>query len=240
MKICTANIPSMLKAAEKIGTAFSAQVAGREFIEPFPAHDIIGNNYFVGSKALGISLIATPQGHILVNAGLEDSMPGIQESVAKLRFKFSDIKILLISHAHYDHDAGAARIKGLTGAKYMVMDADVPVVESGGKEDFFYGQRNDMRYPPAHVDRVLHHGDTGTLVDAVLTAHLTPGHTRGCTTWTRQVQDGRKSYDVVMVGSTNVNEGYSVVNNAAYRQLADDYERMFQVLRSLHCDVFLG
>ncbi len=200
----------------------------------------MGNIYFVGSKSLGIYLITTPQGHILVNAGLEDSVPGIQESVAKLGFKFSDIKILLISHAHFDHDAGAARIKELTGAKYMVMDADVPVVESGGKEDFFYGQMADMRYPPAHVDRALHDGDTVKLGDAVLTAHLTAGHTKGCTTWTMKLQDRGQSYDVVIVGSPNVNEGYKLVKNAAYPQIAGDYERMFQVLRSLHCDVFLG
>ena len=217
-----------------------AQTAGREYLVPFPAHRVMGSVYFVGSKSLGIYLIATPQGHILVNAGLEGSVPGIQESVTKLGFKFSDIKILLISHAHFDHDAGAARIKKLTGAKYMVMDADVPVVESGGKEDFSYGQMKDLRYPPVHVDRVLHDGDTVTLGDAVLTAHLTPGHTKGCTTWTMKVQDGGKSYDVVIVGSPNVNEGYKLVNNSAYPQIADDYQRTFQVLRSLHCDVFLG
>jgi metallo-beta-lactamase class B len=222
------------------GVAFSAQTAGSEFLVPFPAHRVIANIYFVGSKSLGIYLITTPQGHILVNAGLAESVPGIQESVAKLGFKFSDIKILLISHGHFDHDAGAARIKELTGAKYMVMDADVPVVESGGKEDFFYGGRSDQRYLAAHVDRVLHDGDTVKLGDTVLTAHLTAGRTRGCTTWTMKVQDGGKSYDVVMVGSPNVNEGYKLVNNVAYPQIAGDYERMFQVLRSLHCDVFLG
>ena len=222
------------------GVAFSAQTAGSEFLVPFPAHRVIANIYFVGSKSLGIYLITTPQGHILVNVGLAESVSGIQESVAKLGFKFSDIKILLISHAHFDHDAGAARIKQLTGAKYMVMDADVPVVESGGKEDFFYGGRNDQHYPAGQVDRVLHDGDTVKLGDTVLTAHLTAGHTRGCTTWTMKVQDGGKSYDVVMVGSPNVNEGYKLVNNVAYPQIAGDYERMFQVLRSLHCDVFLG
>jgi metallo-beta-lactamase class B len=200
----------------------------------------MGNIHFVGSKSLGIYLITTPQGHILVNAGLAESVPGIQESVAKLGFRFSDIKILLISHAHFDHDAGAARIKELTGAKYMVMDTDVAVVESGGEKDFFYGQRKDLRYPPAHVDRVLHDGDTVTLGDTVLTAHLTAGHTKGCTTWTMKVQDGGKSYDVVIVGSPNVNEGYKLVNNAAYPQIAGDYEGMFHVLRTLHCDVFLG
>ena len=223
-----------------LGVAFSAQLAGSEYLVPFPAHHVMGNIYFVGSKSLGIYLITAPQGHILVNAGLEDSVPGIQESVAKLGFKFSDIKILLISHAHFDHDAGAARIKELTGAKYMVMDADVPVVESGGKEDFFYGERREMRYPAAHVDRVLHNGETVKLGKAVLTARLTAGHTKGCTTWTMKVQDGGKSYDVVIVGSPNVNEGYELVNNIAYPQIASDYERMFQVLRALHCDVFLG
>ncbi len=167
-------------------------------------------------------------------------MPAIQESVAKLGFKFSDVKILLISHAHFDHDAGAARIKELTGAKYMVMDADVPVVESGGKQDFFYGKRPELLYPPAKVDQMLHDGDTVKLGDVVLTAHLTPGHTKGCTTWTCKMQDGGKSYDVVIVGSPNVNEGYKLVGNAAYPQIASDYERGFQVLRSLPCDVFLG
>jgi metallo-beta-lactamase class B len=220
--------------------AARAQTAGNEFLVPFPAHHVVGNIYFVGSRSLGIYLITTPQGHILVNAGLEGSVPGIQESIAKLGFKLSDIKVLLISHAHYDHDGGAARIKELDGAKYMVMDADVPVVESGGKEDFFYGQRPDLLYRPAKVDRVLHDGDTVKLGDVVLTAHLTPGHTKGCTTWTMKVQEGGKSYDVVIVGSPNVNEGYKLVGNTAYPQIASDYEKGFRVLRSLHCDVFLG
>jgi len=220
--------------------AVPAQIAGKEFLVPFPAHHVVGNIYFVGSKSLGIYLITAPQGHILVNAGLEGSVAGIQESVAKLGFKFSDIKILLISHAHFDHDGGAARIKEMTGAKYMVMDADVPVVESGGKQDFFYGQRPDLLYPPAKVDRVLHDSNTVTLGDTVMTAQLTAGHTKGCTTWTMKVQEGGKSYDVVIVGSPNVNEGYKLVGNGAYPQIASDYEKGFGVLKSLHCDVFLG
>jgi metallo-beta-lactamase class B len=121
-----------------------------------------------------------------------------------------------------------------------VMDADVPVVESGGKDDFFYGQRADWLYPPTKVDRVLHDGDTVKLGGVALTAHLTAGHTKGCTTWTMKVQDGGKSYDVVIVGSPNVNEGYKLVGNRAYPQIASDYEKGLGVLRSLHCDVFLG
>jgi metallo-beta-lactamase class B len=217
-----------------------AQSAGNDFLVPFPAHHVIGNVYFVGSKALGIYLITTPEGHILVNAGLAESVPLIQNSVAKLGFKFGDVKILLISHAHFDHDAGAARIEELTGAKYMVMDADVPVVESGGKEDFLYGKRPEMLYPRAKVDRAVHDGDAVTLGGVVLTAHLTPGHTKGCTTWTMKVRDGGKSYNVVIVGSPNVNEGYQLVDNTAYPQIASDYERGFRLLRALHCDVFLG
>lgn len=228
----------MLFAAVLTGTAHPPDSA--EYLEPFPAHRIIGNLYFVGSKELGIYLVTTTNGHILINAGLEGSVPEIKKSVEALGFHFNDIKILLISHAHFDHDAGAARIKALTGAKYMVMDADIPVVESGGKKDFAYGNRADMLYPPAKVDRVLHDGDTVTLGGTVLTAHLTPGHTKGCTTWTMKVQDAGKTYDVVIVGSPNVNPGYKLVDNTAYPQIASDYEKGFRVLRSLHCDVFLG
>jgi len=219
--------------------AASAPATSSQFLVPFPAHHVIGNIYFVGSRDLGIYLVTTPKGHILINAGLEESVPGIHQSVEKLGFRFSDIKILLISHAHFDHDAGAARIKEPTGAKYMVMDADVPVVESGGRKDFAYG-KEQASYPPVKVDRVLHDGDTVTLGDAVLTAHLTPGHTKGCTTWTMKVVDGGKRYDVVIVGSPNVNDGYKLVNNVAYPQIASDYEKTFRVLRALHCDVFLG
>lgn len=217
-----------------------AQTNGTDYLTPFPAHRVMANVYFVGSKGLGIFLVTTPEGHILINPGLEDSVPMIRESVEKLGFRFRDIKILLISHAHFDHDAGAASIKRLTGAKYMVMDADVPVVESGGKEDFFFGDRPGLLYPATKVDRVLHDGDTVTLGGSVLTAHLTPGHTKGCTTWTMKVQEKGRSYDVVIVGSPNVNQGYKLVNNAAYPQIAGDYEKMFAVLRSLRCDVFLG
>ena len=223
------------------GTGRSAtQAPTNEYLTPLPAHRVIGNVYFVGSKDLGIYLITTPQGHILINVGLEASVPMIQSSIESLGFRFQDVKILLISHAHFDHDAGAARIRELTGARYMVMDGDVPVVESGGKEDFFYGKMPAMLYPPAKVDGTLHDGDTVKLGDTVLTAHLTPGHTKGCTTWTMGVRVGAKSYDVVIVGSPNVNPGYKLVNNEAYPQIAADFEKTFRVLRSLHCDLFLG
>jgi metallo-beta-lactamase class B len=211
-----------------------------DWTEPFPPFRIAGNLYYVGSKGLATYLIATPAGHILINSDLEANVPLIRTSVEKLGFKFNDIKILLISHAHWDHDAGSALIKQITGAKYMVMDADVPVVESGGTADFQYGNTPASLYPPTKVDRVLHDGDQVRLGDAVLVAHLTPGHMKGCTTWTMTVQDNGKQYNAVVVGSPNVNPGYKLVGNTLYPQIVADYERTFQVLRSLPCDVFLG
>ena len=211
-----------------------------EWTEPFPPFRIAGNLYYVGSKGLASYLITTPQGHILINSDLEASVPLLQASITQLGFKFSDVKILLISHAHWDHDAGSAKVKELTGARYMVMDGDVGVVESGGRDDFQYGNDPAMRYPPVRVDRVLNDGDQVTLGDVVLVAHLTPGHTKGCTTWTLTVRDGPATYNAVIIGSPNVNPGYKLVDNAKYPTIAADYERTFRVLKALPCDLFLG
>lgn len=208
--------------------------------EPFPPFRIAGNLYYVGSRGLANYLVTTPQGHILINSDLEANVPLIRSSIEQLGFKFSDVKILLISHAHWDHDAGSAKLKALTGAQYMVMDADVPVVESGGKSDFQYGSDPATLYAPVHVDRVLHDGDEVKLGDVVLTAHLTPGHTKGCTTWTLTVRDGRKTYSAVIIGSPNVNPGYKLVDNVSYPAIAQDYEKGFRVLKSLNCQIFLG
>jgi metallo-beta-lactamase class B len=211
-----------------------------EWTTPFPPHRIVGNVYYVGSKDLASYLITTPRGHILINSNLKTSVPLIRKSVEQLGFKFSDIKILLISHAHSDHCASSALVKQLTHAQYMVMDGDVPVVESGGKMDFQYGQRREMLYPATKVDRVLHDGDEVRLGDVVLVAHLTAGHTKGCTTWTLKVPDHGKIYNVVIVGSPNVNPGYRLVDNKSYPTIASDYVHGFAVLKSLPCDVFLG
>lgn len=203
---------------------------------------IIGNVYYVGSQDLASYLITTPKGDILINSNLKTSPAQIRKSVEELGFHFSDIKILLISHAHFDHDAGSAEIIRMTGARYMVMAEDAPAVESGGRKDFAYGSDADMRYPAAKVDRALHDGDKVQLGNVVLVAHLTPGHTKGCTTWTMKVEQGGKTYNVVIVGSPNVNPGpgYKLVGNTQYPQIAQDYEKTFRVLKSLPCDIFLG
>jgi metallo-beta-lactamase class B len=208
--------------------------------EPFPPHKIAGNLYYVGSKDLTSYLVATPDGHILINSSLEESVPLIRASVEKLGFKFQDIKILLISHAHSDHCAGSAGIKKLTNAQYMVMQQDVPAVESGGAARSRLGKADYTQFPPTKVDRALKDGEEVKLGGSVLVAHRTPGHTPGCTTWTMQVTDGGTPLHAVIIGSPNVNPGYILVNNKDYPSIATDYEQTFRVLSALPVDLFLG
>jgi metallo-beta-lactamase class B len=207
----------------------SAQNGQTDWNKPFPPHKVIGNVYFVGTEQLGSFLVVTPDGDILINTDFETTVPVIRASVEKLGFKMTDIKIILGSHAHGDHMQGDALMKELTGAKVMAMEQDVPALREmkpGGK--------------PHPIDRILHDGDEVTLGGTTLVAHLTAGHTKGCTTWTLKAQDNGKTYDVVILGSIGVNPGYILVGNKEYPQIADDYMRSFRVLRSLHCDVFLG
>jgi metallo-beta-lactamase class B len=219
-----------------------AQAQTPEQRVPFPPFRIVGHVYYVGPKSTADFLIATTQGLILINADWEQNVPLLRASVEKLGFKFGDIKILLISHAHIDHDAGAAAIKAQTGARYMVMEQDVDVVQSGGKTDFNHGAGlpDEQLYPAANVDRVLHDGDQVSLGDTELIAHLTPGHTKGCTTWTMKVRDGGRSLDVVIVGSAAVGPKVDLLHNPRYPGQIEDYERTFKVLKSLPVDVFLG
>jgi metallo-beta-lactamase class B len=212
----------------------------RDWTEPFPPFKIAGNIYYVGSRGLANYLITTPQGHILINSDLEANVPLIRTSIEQLGFKISDVKILLINQAHWDHDAGSAAIKKLTGAQYMVMDADVSVVESGGKADFNYGADASTHVPPVKVDRVLHDGDEIRLGNTTVVAHLTPGHTKGCTTFTMKVEEGGKTLNAVIIGGTSVNSGFKLTGNTAYPQIAEDYARTFKVLKSLPVDIPLG
>jgi metallo-beta-lactamase class B len=206
-----------------------AQTSQDAFNKPFPAYKVIGNVYFVGTENLGSFLIATPDGHILINSDFESTVPQIRASVEKLGFKFTDIKILLGSHAHGDHMEGDALVKELTAAQVMVMDQDIPAIS-----------RLTPHGKPHPIDRVIHDGDEVKLGGTTLVAHLTPGHTKGCTTWTLKTQESGKSYNVVILGSIGVNPNYILVNNKTYPEIAEDYVRGFKVLRALPCDVFLA
>jgi metallo-beta-lactamase class B len=222
---------------------FSLQLAAEvppSWTTPVPAFRIAGNLYYVGSQDLAAYLIVTPQGNILLNSNLESSPPLIKKAIESLGFKYSDTKMLLISHGHYDHCAGSAEIKRETGAKYEVMGADVPVVEAGGHNDFHYAADKTLWFPPTKVDRVLHDGSTVALGGTTFTAHLTAGHTKGTTTWTFDEKENGRTLHVVIVGSPNVNPGYKLVDNKTYPQIADDYRHEFEVLKGLPCDIFLG
>lgn len=201
---------------------------------------IVDNLYYVGSRDLASFLIATRAGNILINANLESSPPQIRKSVEALGFRWADTKILLNSQAHFDHLAGAAAVLKQTGAKLMIMDGDVAVAESGGAKDF----AKLPRFPPVHVDRTLHDGDTIALGGVVLTAHKTPGHTRGCTTFTMKAVVSGRTLNVVIVGGFSALNSYRLVATAdrpaSYPGIAKDFEHTFAILRSLRCDIFLG
>jgi metallo-beta-lactamase class B len=224
-------------------TPLRAQVRP-EWTAPQKPFRIAGNLYYVGSRDLAAYLVVTPAGNILINANLETSPPQIRASVETLGFRWADTKILLNSHGHFDHAGGSAEVIRETGAKFMVMDGDVSLIESGGKTDF----DRLPQFPPAHVDRVLHDGDTVKLGGTVLTAHKTPGHTQGCTTWAMQVHDSKgdsnATYNVVIVGGMTVLDDYRLVATAgkpaSYPGIAEDFAHGFAVLRALPCDIFLG
>lgn len=217
-----------------IWSAFSQSPAR----ESFPAHRVIGDVYYVGSKDLASYLIVTPEGHILINSGFEETVPLIEKSVESLGFRMKDVKILLNSHAHADHVAGMALLRQKTGAKVFVMRGDDEVVASGGHGQYLYER---SRWKPCPVDRILEDGDEVKIGGTVLTARRTPGHTRGCTTWTWKAKDDAgKLRDVVVIGSPNVNPGYRLVDNKDYPEIADDFAATFRILKSLPCDVFLG
>lgn len=204
-------------------------------VEPFK---IAGNVYYVGTEDLASYLIVTPAGSILIETGVDANVDIVARNIATLGFKVADLKYLLTTQAHFDHVGGHARMKQLSGAQVVVSEADAAVVEGGGRGDYHFGP--DFYFTPVHVDRRVQDGDTVRLGGTVLTAHLTPGHTKGCTTWTMEVKDAEgKTLHVVFAGSTTVNDGVKLVGNDKYPGIADDYRRAFDVLNRLPCDVFL-
>jgi metallo-beta-lactamase class B len=196
---------------------------------PFPAFKIAGNLYYVGTADLAVYLVRTPQGNILINSDFAEDVPTVRKSIEQLGLKYEDTKIVLISHAHGDHDEGVGQIPKDTGARVMGLEGDDADVQSTAP-----GR------PGANVDRTLHDGDRVELGGSTLVARLTPGHTRGCTTWTMQVEEGGKKLNAVIIGSPNVNAGYILVGNKNYPTIAQDYEKTFMVLKSLPVDLFLG
>lgn len=209
----------------------------RSWNEPVKPYRVIGNIYYVGAKEVSSFLIVSNKGLILLDSGFEQTVPQIQKNVEELGFSLADIKYLLISHAHYDHVGGMASLKQLIKAKLIASQADAEMLARGGKDDPQFGDQ--FLYPGIKADTILSDGDKITLGDVTLTAHLTPGHTKGCTTWTMKTNEGTEQFDVVFAGSISA-PGYKLVGNPLHPTVADDYEQTFRVLRKLPCDVFLA
>ena len=201
-----------------------------------PFH-IIGNIYFVGTAGLSSYLVTTPQGDFLLDGGLPESAPLIEHHIEQLGFHMRDVKLLLNSHAHYDHDGGLSELKRASGAQMVASRADAPNLESGLTDS--YGGGWDKQERGVKVDRIIDDGAQLALGGSVMTAHVTPGHTKGCTTWTMPVTEGGKQYNVVFYCSTSV-PGYPLVHNRSYPQIVSDYEHSFAILEKLPCDVFLA
>jgi len=204
--------------------------------QPVKPFRIIGNIYYVGTNFLACYLITTPAGHILIDTAMKESAPIIRANIEALGYNVKYIRIILSSHAHFDHVAGHAEMKSVSGARVYASAEDAVVLESGGAKGFY----PLTQYAPVKVDRVIKDAEVVRLGNVALTARLTPGHTEGNTAWTMTVVENGKKYDVVFASSMSINDGVRMVNNPTWPKIAEAYARSFQTLKSLPCDVFLG
>ena len=211
-----------------------------QWTQPFPAFRLIGNVYWVGTYDLATYLITTRDGHILIITGMKETVPQIAAGVAALGFRMSDVKILTATHAHWDHVAGMAELKRLTKASLAIAEADVEVMESGGRTDFRWGSDPGSQFEPVKVDRRLAPGDRITLGEVTLTAVHHPGHTKGATSFTFDVTDAGRTYRVGIINMASVNPGVTLTGMPGYPTIADDYAKTFAAQRALSLDVFLA
>jgi metallo-beta-lactamase class B len=201
--------------------------------EPFK---VIDNIYYVGTNGLASYLITSPQGHILIDTAMPEGGPLIETNIQKLGYKLSDIKYLINTHAHMDHTGGLAQIKKDSGAQLISGEKDKPLLEGG----YYPGQDDEfLKFPPVKVDRVVHEGDTVTLGNITLTAHETPGHTPGCTSWTTNAKDGDATRSVIFFCSATVALN-KLVTNPTYPGIIDDYKKTFAWSKTVHPDVLLA
>ena len=214
-----------------------ADPQSREMNKPVSPFRIAGNLYYVGAIEVSSFLITTPKGHILLDGGFAETAPQIERNIAQLGFKIEDVKILLNSHAHLDHAGGLAELKNKSGAKMIASADDAELLRNGGHGDFRFG--DTLIFPPVEVDQIIHDGESIELGGQKLTAWLTPGHTKGNTTWTTKISDGEKNYNVVFAGSPTALD-YQLVGKESYPGIAADFEKTFAVLKKLPCDIFLS
>jgi metallo-beta-lactamase class B len=206
--------------------------------EPREPFHVVGDIYSVGSAEVTSFLIASPKGHVLIDGGFAETAPQIVRNIDKLGFKLEDVKVLLSSHAHFDHAGGLAELKRRTGAQVVASRADAEALARGGKGDPQFG--DSLPFAPVYAERLVQDGGVVRVGPIELVAHVTPGHTQGCTTWTTVQQEEGRALHVVFVCSVSVPDEYRLMGNPRYPRALDDYERSFRMLRSLPCDVLLG
>ncbi|HWR16680.1 MAG TPA: subclass B3 metallo-beta-lactamase [Terriglobales bacterium] len=209
----------------------------REWNQPVEPFRIIGNIYYVGASDITSFLIASPKGHILLDGGFAETAPQIRDNIRKLGFKVEDVKYLLLTQSHFDHAAGLAALKRWSGAKFVASREDGGQVARGGKGDFQWG--DEVSFEPVTTDQFIQDGDTLELGGNRMVARITPGHTKGCTTWTTVAEEKGKRYNVVFLCSTTA-PGYNLVGNREYPTIIEDFRKTFQLLHSMSCDVMLG
>ncbi len=204
-------------------------------VEPFR---ILGNLYYVGANSVTAFLITTPEGHVLIDGGFEQTVPLILDGVEKLGFEIEDVEILLNSHAHFDHAGGLARLKELSGARFFASELEATLLARGGLGDDLLGDEGP--FPPIRVDRRLKDGEVVEHGGMLLKAHVTAGHTRGCTSWAFEVEHEGRDYLAVSICSLSVLDGMKFHTEPTYPGIAEDFERSFARLESLPCDIFLA
>lgn len=217
-------------------TPLAAQPEG--WARPFPGHRVIGNLYAVGSYDLGVFLITSPEGHILINTGLEDSTPLIRKNIESLGFRLEDVKILLTMQAHWDHTAALAEIKEIAGAAMWATAGDARVLEDGGFSDPHFGGKQSFR--PVKVDRIIEDGEIIELGETRLTVVETPGHTEGSASYTMRVREGGREYDAAIANMATINRGKRLAVNPTYAGAADDFAETFRKQKALPVDVWVA
>jgi metallo-beta-lactamase class B len=210
-----------------------------EWRQPFAAHRVVGNIYYVGTYDLASFLVVTPAGNVLINGGLADSVPLMRKSVADLGFQWKDIRWMLTTQAHYDHVAAFAEIQRTTGARLLATAADAVLLEDGGKSDFHFGAP-EFNYAPVNVAERIQDGQTLKFGGTEITVHLHPGHTKGSASYAIPVTEGGRTYRVLIANIGTINPGVKLVGNAKYPGIAQDYAKTFEKQKALTCDIFLS
>lgn len=230
---------TLLSVAAITAPPVSAQSNPPEgWVTPFPAFHIIGPLYGVGMLDLSVFLITSDEGHILINTGLADSTQYIRNNIESLGFRLEDVKIILTMQAHWDHTAAMAEIKELTGAEVWATPKDARVLEDGGFSDAHFGGRES--FTPVSVDRIIRQDDVIALGDLVITVHEHPGHTEGSSSYTFQVNEGGRNYDVGIVNMGTINGGKRLVVGPTYENVAVDFATTYNKQKKLDVDVWVS